>query len=379
MTIVVRQANSKADKLAFLNVAFSVFRDTPQWVAPLYMERLEHLDPKKNPYFKHADAQLFVAERNGEVVGRISAQVDRLHLERYNDATGQFGFLDAINDRDVFAALVNAAETWLRAKGMTRVRGPFSFSINDETGLLVDGFDTPPSMMMGHAQQYYKTHVEALGFTKVKDVYAYDYDLRAPLTREIERAWRWAKKTTQISVRPLDKKNMAGELDIIMSIFNDAWSANWGFVPFTPDELKLLGTNLKMLVTGNYVAIASYNGEPAAMAITLPNLNEWIAGMNGRLLPLGWAKLLPRVIAKKPRTLRLPLMGVRKAFHDSVTGSALAFSVIMALRDYHLLRGVERIEMSWVLEDNKGMRNILESAGAKPYKTYRVYEKALAV
>jgi hypothetical protein len=292
MTIVVRQANSKADKLAFLNVAFSVFRDTPQWVAPLYMERLEHLDPKKNPYFKHAEAQLFVAERNGEVVGRISAQVDRLHLERYNDATGQFGFLDAINDRDVFAALVNAAETWLRAKGMTRVRGPFSFSINDETGLLVDGFDTPPSMMMGHAQQYYKTHVEALGFTKVKDVYAYDYDLRAPLTREIERAWRWAKKTTQISVRPLDKKNMAGELDIIMSIFNDAWSANWGFVPFTPDELKLLGTNLKMLVTGNYVAIASYNGEPAAMAITLPNLNEWIAGLNGRLLPLGWA--LPR-------------------------------------------------------------------------------------
>jgi hypothetical protein len=164
---------------------------------------------------------------------------------------------------------------------------------------------------------------------------------------------------------------------VIMSIFNDAWSDNWGFIPFSPDELKLLGTNLKMLVTGDYIAIASYNGEPAAMAITMPNLNEWFGDLNGRLLPFGWAKLLPRVIAKRPRTLRLPLMGVRKAYHDSPTGSALAFSVIMALRDYHLKRGAERVEFSWVLEDNKRMRNIIETAGAKPYKTYRIYEKEI--
>ncbi len=375
--IVVRKVETAADKRAFLDVPFRVFGKSTPWVPPLYVERMEHLDTGKNPYFKHAEAQLFVAERNGEVVGRISAQVDRLHLERYQDATGQFGFLDAIDDRDVFTGLITAAETWLRAKGMVRARGPFSFSINDETGLLIDGFDTPPSMLMGHAQRHYAVQLEANGYNKAKDVFAYDFDLRAKLTPLIERVWMRSTRAGKITVRPLDKKNMAHELDTIMSIFNDAWSGNWGFIPFTPEELKLLGTNLKMLVTGNYVAIASFEGKPAAMAITLPNLNEWIADLNGRLLPFGWAKLLPRVIAKRPRSVRLPLMGVRKEFHDTSTGSALAFSVIMALRDYHLKRRVQRVEMSWVLEDNKGMRNIIESAGAVPYKTYRIYEKAI--
>ncbi len=375
--VIVRDVTTKADIKQFLQVPFEVFRDDKNWVAPLFLERLEHLDPKKNPYFKHAEAQLFVAVKNGRVVGRISAQIDQLHLDRYRDQTGQFGFMDSIDDRDVFAALVRRAEDWLRSRGMRRVVGPFSFSINDETGLLIDGFDTPPSMMMGHAPPYASQQLEALGFRKVKDVFAYDYDIKAPIPPLIERARRRAERASQITVRPINKKNMAAELDVIMEIFNDAWSDNWGFVPFTPDELKLLGTNLKLLVTGEYVAIASYNGVPAAMAITLPNLNEWFADLNGRIMPFGWAKLLPRVLAKKPRTLRLPLMGVRKAYHDSPTGSALAFAVIMALRDYHLKRGVERVEFSWVLEDNKGMRNIIETAGATPYKTYRIYEKAL--
>ncbi len=375
--ITIRDVASKADTLDFLAVPFVVFKDDPYWVAPLYFERLEHLDRKKNPYFKHADAQLFVAYRDGKPVGRVTAQIDRLHLDRYNDATGQFGFLDAIDDHEVFAALLERAQDWLRHKGMLRVQGPFSFSINDETGLLIDGFSTPPSMMMGHAAPHYQSHVERFGFTKVKDVFAYDYDLRAPIPPLIERARRRSAQAQNITVRALDKRKMATELDIIMSIFNDAWSDNWGFVPFTPDELKLLGTNLKMLVHGDYVAIASYKGEPAAMAITLPNLNEWFRDLNGRLLPFGWAKLLPRVMAKKPQTLRLPLMGVRKQFHDSPTGSALAFATIMALRDYHLKRGVERVEFSWVLEDNKGMRNIIETAGATAYKTYRIFEKAL--
>jgi hypothetical protein len=376
--IDVRMVTDKKGTMDFLQVPFTVFKNDPNWVAPLFLERLEHLSPKKNPYFKHAKAQLFVAYRDGKPVGRISAQIDELHLQRYKDGTGQFGFLDAIDDAAVFKALLAAAEDWQRKNGMTRVLGPFSFSINDETGLLIDGFDTPPSMMMGHGRNYYASHVEAAGFRKAKDVFAYDYDLSSPIPPVIDRAYRRSLKSSHITVRPLDKKNIASELKVIMSIFNDAWSDNWGYVPFTEDELKLLGTNLKMLVTGNYVAIAMHNGEPAAMAVTLPNLNEWIAGMDGKLLPFNFAKLIPRVIGKKPRTVRLPLMGVRKAYHDSTVGSALAFAVIMAVREYHVSRGVERCEMSWVLEDNMGMRNIIETAGAKPYKTYRTYEKSLA-
>jgi hypothetical protein len=375
--VTIRPVTSKAEKLAFLRVPFDVYRDDPNWVPPLFLERLDHLNPKRNPYFKHADVQLFLAERDGKPVGRISAQVCQLHLARYGDATGQFGFLDAIDDREVFAALTAAATQWLQAKGMQRALGPFSFSINDEMGLLIDGFDSPPSLFMGHALPYFQRHIEQLGFTKAKDVIAYDYKLEAPLTPLIERAWRRAQKSNQITVRPLDKKKIDAEMQIVMSIFNDAWSGNWGYVPFTEDELKMLATNLKMLVTGDFVSIASVNGEPAAMAVTLPNINEWIVGMEGRLLPFNWARLLPKIIAKRPQTVRLPLMGVVRKYHDSAIGSALAFGVIMALRRYHLARGVKQVEFSWILEDNKGMRNIIETAGANAYKTYRIYEKTV--
>jgi hypothetical protein len=377
MSTVTVQPIATAEHKKFLDVAFDVYRGDPAWVAPLYLERYEHLSAKKNPYFKHADVQLFVAERDGKPVGRISAQVCKLHLERYNDATGQFGFLDAVDDPHVFAALLAAARDWLKAKGMKHMRGPFSFSINDEMGLLIDGFETPPSLFMGHARPYFQRHVEAAGFSKAKDVFAYNYRLDTPIPQVIDRAYRRAQKTAAISVRPLDKKKIDSEMQIVMSIFNDAWSNNWGYVPFTEDELKMLASNLKMLVSGEYVSIASVGGEPAAMAVTLPNINEWIRDMGGRLMPFNWARLIPKVIAKKPRSLRLPLMGVARKYHDSTLGSALAFGVIMALRDYHLARGVEQVEFSWILEDNKGMRNIIETAGAKAYKTYRIYEKAI--
>jgi hypothetical protein len=375
--VVIQEVRDKPGKLVFLGVPFDVFKSDPHWIAPLYLERLEHLDPKKNPYFKHAEVQLFLALKDGKPVGRISAQIDRLHIELYRDATGQFGFLDAIDDPTVFKALLDAASAWLKSRGMKRMQGPFSFSINDETGLLIDGFDTPPSLFMGHAAPYYQRHMDVLGYVKAKDVIAYDYEVAKPLIPVIDRAWKRAAKGSRITVRPLNKKKVFDDIEIIMSIFNDAWSENWNFVPFTQDELKVLATNLKMLVHGEFVSIASIDGEPAAMAVTLPNVNEWVRDLDGKLLPFGWAKLLPRVIAKKPKSLRMPLMGVRRKYHDTTTGSALAFSVIMALREYHMSRGAERVEFGWVLEDNKGMRNIVETAGATPYKTYRVYEKNL--
>lgn len=377
MTVTIREVRSRADRIAFLKVPFALYRNDPNWVPQLFFERMEHLSEKKNPYFDHAEAQLFIAERQGRAVGRISAQIDRLHLERYNDATGQFGFLEAEDDPQVFAALFAAAENWLRARGIRRVQGPFSFSINDEVGLLIDGFDTPPNIMMGHALPYYRQRVEEQGFTKAKDVIAYYYDAHAKLPPVVEKVFTRAMASPDISVRPIDMKNLKRDLAIIMDIFNDAWSDNWNFVPFTQRELEALGTNLKMLVRPEYVSIVNYKGEPAAMAVTLPNLNEWIAGLNGRLLPFGWARLLREVIRKRPRTGRMPLMGVRKKYQSGLLGSSLAIAAIKTVNDYHYGRGTRAGEVGWVLEDNTAMRHIIETLDSKPYKTYRVFEKAL--
>jgi hypothetical protein len=375
--VSVRPVLSKQDKKHFLDVPFVLYDKDSNWVAPLYFERFEHLDPKKNPYFQHAETQLFLAEVEGRPVGRISAQIDRLHLERYNDATGQFGFLEAPDDPAVFAALFAAAEGWLRSRGMKRARGPFSFSINDETGLLVDGFDHRPNMMMGHALPYYAARIEEVGFAKAKDVIAYYYDDKNALPKTLSAAYERAMKSPHIKVRPLDKKNLARDLDIILSIHSDAWSDNWGFIPFTAEELKVLGDNLKILVNKEYIAIASYKGVPAAFSVTLPNINEWIHGLNGKLLPFGWAILAWNLFGRPPKSVRMPLMGVRKEFHGTLAGSSLALAVIETVRRYHISRGTASGELGWILEDNMPMRHIIETMGARPYKTYRVYEKAL--
>jgi hypothetical protein len=362
----------------FLKVPFEVYKGDRHWVPPLFLERKEHLDPKKNPYFKHAEAQLFVAYLDGRPVGRISAQIDQLHLDRYKDATGQFGFLDAVDDADVFGKLFNAAETWLKQRSLARVLGPFSFSINDESGLLIDGFDRSPNMMMGHALPYAARHVEQSGYRKAKDLLAYEIAGENKLLPLLDRAARRAQAGSKITVRPLNKKKLKDELAIIMRIFNDAWSDNWGFVPFTADEIRVLGNNLKILVSGGYIAIAEYQGEAAAMAVTLPNLNEWVHDLNGKLLPFGWAKLAYRLMASTHTSVRLPLMGVLKKYHGTPAGSLLAMNVIEAVRRFHASKGVTRGELSWILEDNQAMRSIIEASGAKAYKTYRVYEKSLA-
>jgi GNAT superfamily N-acetyltransferase len=378
MTVEVREVATAADRKAFLRVPFDVFAKDPNWVAPLFIERQEHIDPKKNPYFLHADVALFIAERNGRVVGRISAQHDRLRLERHRDGTGLFGFLDAIDDPAIFNALFNAASGWLRSRGLSRMEGPFTFSINDETGLLVAGFDTPPSMMMGHARPYYARHVEAAGFAKAKDVIAYDYDGLKTLPRAMHMMIGKAHAAGDLSVRPLNKKELARDLAIIIDIFNDAWSENWGFVPMTQEEINALGKNLKLLVAERYISIASYRGEPAAMAVSLPDINRWIKDLNGRLLPFGWAKLAYRLLAKPPEAVRVPLMGLRKKFHGTPIGSALVLAAIDSIRAYHLGRGTKRAELSWILEDNMPMRRMIESLGGVPYKTYRVYGKSIA-
>ena len=378
-SVTVRPVRGKEDLKAFLDVPFALYAGDPNWVAPLYIERFEHLDPKKNPYYQHAEVELFLAFRGNRPVGRISAQLCRLRTERYKDGVGQFGFLEAEDDPAVFAALFDAAADWLRQRGVRAMQGPFSFSINDETGLLIDGFDTPPSVMMGHGLNYYGARMDELGFTKAKDVIAYDFEeTGAGMPRALQSAYDKALADKDVVLRPLDKKQLLKELKIVVSIANDAWSENWGFVPWTEEEMTALANNLKMLVTGDYIAIAEYKGEPAAMAITLPNINDWIAGLDGKLLPLGWAKLAWSLFARPPKSVRMPLMGLRRKYHGTPVGAVLGMATIARVRAYHVGRGTTRGEASWILEDNMPMRRMIESFGGKAYKTYRVYEKLIA-
>jgi GNAT superfamily N-acetyltransferase len=359
----------------FIRVPFEVFAPDPAWVPPLVLERRMHLSPKMNPYFRHARWQAFIAWRGSTPVGRISAQVDTLHLERYADATGFFGMLDAEDRSDTFAALFAAAEQWLREQGMRRVRGPFSLSINEETGLLIEGFDTPPVFMMGHARPYYAMHVEALGYRKAVDTFAYriaaDFAPSPVMARLVAAAGK------RINVRPLDRKRFAAEIALLRDIFNDAWAENWGFLPFTEEEFHELGNSLRFLVDPGLIRIAEVDGEPAAFIVVIPNINEAIRGLGGRLAPLGWAKLLWRLKVRHPTTARVPLMGVRRKYQRTRLGPALAFLVIAGAQPRTLALGVKEVELSWILENNAGMRSIIESIGGHPYKRYRIYERQL--
>jgi hypothetical protein len=372
--LIIREVTNAQDRRDFLKVPFKTFAGDNNWVAPLFLERQEHLDPRKNPYFDHADVQLFIAYRNGEAVGRISAQDDRLRDTIHSDNKGLFGFFDSLDEPDIASKLIEAAQSWLKARGRSGMLGPFNFSINDEMGLLIHGFETPPVVFMSHARPYYQDLLEQNGLVKAKDVIAYNC-LNVPQPPLLEKIRNRALASGDFSVRPLNLKNMEAEIRTLMSIFNDAWSGNWGFVPFTEAELSKLAKDLKMVINKNYGAVASYKGEEVAFTVTLPNINEYIAGMDGRLLPFNWLKLASQVIRKRPKTYRMPLMGVCRKFHGTPVGSALATLVIEAIRGYHSTRGGSAIELSWILEDNYPVRKIIEAFGATPYKTYRIYQK----
>jgi hypothetical protein len=362
----------------FLKMTARLYAGDPSWVQPLMFERLAHLDPRRNPYFEHAEVAYWLALRGDRPVGRISAQLDRLHLERHADATGHFGFLEAEDDPEVFAALFETAERWLKDRGLRRATGPFTLSINDETGLLIAGFDTPPYLMMNHAPRYYGSQVEKQGYRKTRDLIAYAFDVAAPPPPRARRVLERLSKGAALSFRPIDMRRFEAELETIVDIFNDAWSDNWSFVPMTPSEVRYLGSSLKPIVRAEHVWIGEADGEPAAMTVTLPNLNEAIADLGGRLLPFGWAKLLWRLKLRGLRTARMPLMGVRRKYRGTARGAALALGVIEAVRSWHAAHGAKAAELSWVLEDNRATHEIIQMVGGRPYKTYRVYEKALA-
>lgn len=364
---------NKYDLEAFISFPSSLYKNDPSWIPPLLIERAEHLS-KKNPGSEHIKWQAWVAKKEGVVVGRITAQIDRLHNELYGEYTGHFGMIDAIDDNEVFSALFAAAEEWLRSCGVRKITGPFSLNINQESGLLIDGFDTPPSIMMPHGKPYYSKHIGLQGYEKGTDLLAYwmrcsELYFSPSLTRLMNQV------RNKVTIRCINRKRFSEEMQTMRGIFNSGWQHNWGFVPFTEHEFATMGEQLKFLVPDDMIYIAEIDSIPCAFIVGLPNINEAIADLNGRLFPFGWAKLLWRLKISGVRTARVPLMGVCQEYQFSRIGPVIALLLIEALRDPFAKRNIDALEMSWILESNTGMRTILERIGATPYKTYRLYEK----
>ena len=349
----------------------------PNWISPLIMERIEALTPKTNPLFEHTDVQLWLATKNGKDVGRISAQIDHLAPSDPKAPSGYFGMIHADDDPEVFAALFAVAEDWLRQKGIKTALGPFNLSINEETGLLVDGFDTPPMVMMGHDQPYVGGRIEALGYSKIKDVYAYKISTSADFPPAVRR--RVDRPVPEgITLRQLNFKNYEPEVRAMTEIMNEAWSDNWGHTEITEAETRQLAKSMRPVINEKLVWFADIDGESAGFGVCLPNVMEAVRGLDGKLFPFGFATLLWRLKVSGVKTARVPLMGVKRKFARDFRGQMLPFLLIDRMRTEALKAGIEEVEMSWILEDNKPMRAIIEAAGSDRYKTYRVYQKTLS-
>ena len=373
--IEIKAVRNKKQMDAFIRMAWPIYRKDPNWIPPLVLERKMHLS-RRNPYFSHAQVRFWLAVKGRRVVGRISAQIDRLYLERYSNSTGFWGMLEAENDIQIFRALMETAESWLKKKGMKRIQGPFNLSINQECGLLIKGFEYAPAVMMGHALPYYADIIRELGHEKAKDLIAYSIKKEDNVLEKIRKIL--GSENDHFQTRPLNRKKLEKELDTIFSIFNDAWSNNWGFVPFTRQEYMDVGKSLSFLAKDEFIRIAEMDGEPAGFITLLPNLNEIIEDLDGRLIPWGWLRLLWRIKFHKFTSGRVLLMGVRKKHQESLAGAAISLCLIRDIMKEVMKTSISELELSWILEDNLAMRRIIEALGAEPYKTYRIYEKRLS-
>ena len=376
-SLTIRPVASKADRKAFVDFAWDVYRDDPAWIPPLKDEVRGLLSPRKNPWFEHARAELFFAERGGRVVGRISAQVDDLVLDQMGAGTGQWGMFEAL-DGEAAAELIKNAEGWLREQGMTRALGPFSLSIWDEPGLEIEGSEEPPTAMMAHHRPEYRQWIEAAGYEKAKDLITYALDITNWHDPLIDRLIAAGERNPRIRIRTVDKSRFDEEARLILNLLNDAWSNNWGYVPLTEAEIAYAGKKLKPIIFEELVRVAEVDGEAVAFMLTIPDINELTRDINGELFPFNWIKLLWRLRKPRTRRLRVPLMGVAKSLHGSRLASQIAFMMIeFTRRDAVSKFGATHGEFGWILEDNKGMLSIAQLPGATLNHRYRIYEKAL--
>ena len=370
MSIKVREIKSKKDLGRFIKFPWKVYEGNPNWVPPLIIDIKTRLNPAKNPYFKHAEAKYYLAEKDGDIVGRITATVNHNHNKTHNEKTGFFGFFECFDDQETANALFKTAADYLRKQGLDTMRGPANFTSNDDWGMLIDAFDKPPVLMMTYNPQYYIKLAENYGFLKKMDLYAY-YMTKEEITDRLIRTAELVRKRTKITIRTLDMKNFWGEVDKIMEVYNSAWSQNWGFVPMTKEEIKHLAKDLKMIVNPEILLIAEADGRPVGFSMALPEANQAIKLANGRLLPFGIIKMMKAL--KKITTLRVLTMGVIPEYRNRGIDAVFYYETFKR----GIKCGFEAGEFSWILETNELMNRAAENMGAHIYKTYRIYDYKL--
>ncbi|HCB78163.1 MAG TPA: N-acetyltransferase [Erythrobacter sp.] len=381
--VVIELVEGKAGRAAFVDTGRDFAAREPHWVPQLRSEQLELVNPEKNPFFGHAAHQLFLARRGSKPVGRISAHIDRLALELpreqgFGPGAGMFGYFDA-EDETVAHALLKRAEEWLASQGMNRAIGPISMSIWEEPGLLVKGQDHDPMIMMGHHPAIYREWIESAGYSRTKTLLTYDLDVTSDFPPLIRRIVQSGQRNDRITLRPVDVSRWDEEVETILAILNDAWSNNWGFVPFTNAEIAYAGKKLKPIIHPDLNLIAELDGKPVAFMLTFPDMNDVLRKVDGKLFPFGWFHILRWL--RKPRRMgmRVPLMGVLRELHNSRLASQLAFMMISQIREVAIAEyQTKRAEIGWILDDNQGMKAIADAIGSTVNREYAIYERSLA-
>ena len=370
--VTIRRVSSKKDLVRFIKFPWKIYARNGYWVPPLISDKKKLLDRARNPFYQHADMELFLAEKSGELVGRVGAIVNHLHNSFHGENIGFFGFFESVNDRIVSAAMFDTARDWLRSKGVTAMRGPASPSMNDECGLLIEGFEESPTVMMPYNPPYYADLFEAYGLRKVMDLYAYAlYKDRVELGK-ILRLAEVVRRRQSLQIRSIDMKNFRRDVGIVKEIYNKAWSSNWGFVPLTDEEIDFLADDLKKILDPDFASFAEVNGKDVGFSLALPDINQVLKRIpSGRLFPFGLLKFL--LYRTKIDNVRLIITGVIKEYQRRGIDAVLYSEILHRAA----AKGIYRGEASWILETNKMMSSGLDAMNAVCSKTYRMYEMSI--
>ena len=375
MTLTISRTDHKNHVRDWLAVPHIVYAGDPAFVPQLDFIEKQRITPSHAPYFKFGEAVFFVAYQDGKPVGRVSAHINHRYLKQYNDATGHFGFFDCINDSKVAEALLEAAAAWLREKGMRRMTGPYNFSANEECGCLVEGFDTPAAMLMPPGAPWAPGLLEGQGLVKEMDLFA--YRAKPVVGPRIEMLAKRASRMGNIALRKFDMRRYGQEIALLVEIFNDAWSGNWGFVPFSQAEIDALAAELKPFFRNEYGRFLLVDGKEVGVIVGLPDVNGIIKSYGGKLLPFNWIKLVWSLKRETWKSARIPLMGIRRAWHGTPQAGGLLALMVKEMVAEALNRNIDWAEYSWILEINKPMTTLAELLAGPPVKTYRIYSKPL--